>query len=105
MLRSLLMGAICLLWTSIVHTQTDYYWTNDKQISLEKSNTHFIINTEEANTLRNVNTNGLKKYENWAHKSYAVVESETPTTSNELITNLGFDSKEVSVSPGYVLSD
>ena len=106
MLRTLLLGAICLLWASTFNAQTnDYYWADDNRIELTASSTHFIITADVATTLTNADPGNLKRYESWAHKPYAIAESANEITSRKLIEELGFDINEVQVSPGYALSD
>lgn len=106
MLRTLLLGAVCLLWVSIMSAQTnDYYWADNKRMELTPSTTHFIITANDATTLATANKTNLKKYENWAHRTFAVAEANNPMTINRLIVELGFDTDEVQVSPGYAMTD
>ena len=44
MLRTLLLGAICLLWASTLMGQSnDYYWASNNRVTLTPSSTHFIV--------------------------------------------------------------
>ena len=104
--RTLFLGAICLLWSSILIAQSnDYYWADNNRIELTASNTHFIITADDATTLTSIKPKNVKRYESWAHKNYAVVELDNELTIYELIVELGFDTDEVQISPGYALSD
>ena len=106
MLKSLLLGAICLLMTLSIYAQTDsYYWADNTRMSLTPSTTHFIITAADATILTGIKPDNVKKYESWPHKPYAVVESASKLTSFELLVELGFDTDEVQISPGYALSD
>lgn len=106
MLRTLLFGAICFFWVSMLNAQiNDYYWADNERIELTASSTHFLVTADAAATLANAKKENLKQYESWSHKPYAIVESNSPTTSSELLAQLGFDIDEVQVSPGYALSD
>ncbi len=106
MFRTLLLGAICLLWASSVIAQsTDYYWADNDRLELTASTTHFLITADAASTLTSAKPDNVKRYESWAHKPYAVAESESQITPFELTVALGFDTDEVQISPGYALSD
>ena len=106
MLRTLLLGAVCFLWTSIVTSQTaNYYWADNDRIELTPSKTHFIVTADKATTLTSMRPNNLKKFESWAHKAYAVAETRNETDAQNLASNLGIDRSKVQVSPGYELSD
>lgn len=106
MLRTLLLGAFCLLWAGITIAQTnDYYWADNDRMELTPSGTHFIITADAASTLMSAKAENVKSYESWAHKPYAVVEVDSEITIHELTVLLGFDTDEVSISPGYALSD
>ncbi|MEM9258151.1 MAG: S8 family serine peptidase, partial [Bacteroidota bacterium] len=63
------------------------------------------ITADDATTLTSAQPSDLKRYESWPHKPYAVVESATDLTVDQLIVKLGFDTDEVQISPGYSLSD
>ncbi|MEM9527136.1 MAG: hypothetical protein AAGA31_11025, partial [Bacteroidota bacterium] len=81
MLRSLLLGAVCLLWASSAIAQTNkYYWADNSRVALSASKTHFIITADDATTLTSAQPSDLKRYESWPHKPYAVVESNTDLT-------------------------
>lgn len=102
----LLWGVFSLLLISGVSAQnSNYYWADNDRIPLTASNTHFIVTADAASTLTNAFPKDVKNYESWAHKPYAVVEAESPTSIAELIVNLGFDTDEVQISPGYALAD
>ncbi|MEL6864603.1 MAG: S8 family serine peptidase [Bacteroidota bacterium] len=106
MLRTLLFGALCLLWTNFLIAQNnDYYWADNNRLELTASSTHFIVTADAPITLTSVKPGNIKKYESWAHKPYAVVELESATTSEALIARLGLNAADVKVSPGYALSD
>ncbi len=106
MLRTLFFGAICFLWVSILNAQVnDYYWADNERVELTASSTHFIVTADDASTLTSAESEKVKQYENWAHKPYAIVESNNSTTINELMTELGFDLDEVQISSGYALAD
>ncbi|MEM1356994.1 MAG: S8 family serine peptidase, partial [Bacteroidota bacterium] len=106
MLRSLLLGAVCLLWAGSTIAQTNnYYWADNSRVALTASSTHFIVTADDATTLTSAQPSDLKRYESWPHKPYAVVESATDLTVDQLIVKLGFDTDEVQISPGYALSD
>lgn len=106
MLRNLLLGALCLLWTSITIAQTNnYYWADNDRMALTASSTHFIVTADAANTLTSIKPQNVKSYESWAHKPYAVVELANALTTHQLIVELGFDTDEVQISPGYALAD
>ena len=105
MLKSLLVGAVCFLFTFTVLAQSDYYWTDNVQMQLEKSSTQFIITADNATSLRDVDESKLKQYQRWEHKAYAVAETLSPSTADDLISTLGLDASTVNVSPGYALSD
>ncbi len=106
MQKTLLLGAICLLWASLATAQTDdYYWADNDRMTLTASSTHFIITADAPTTLTSIKPGNVKRYESWSHKPYAVVESASPTSIHQLIIALGFDTDEVQISPGYALSD
>jgi subtilisin family serine protease len=106
MLRRILLGAICLLWVTIAHAQSSsYYWADNDRMLLTPSSKHFIITADASTTLTAVQSDKLKRYESWAHKTYAVAESDSELSAFDLIVELGFDTDEVQVSPGYALSD
>lgn len=109
MLRTLLLGAACcLLWASSVFAQNRaYYWADDSRMDLTPSNTHFIVTADDAATLMSasVKQENVQRYESWAHKPYAVVETATAMTPDQLIVQLGFDTDEVQISTGYALND
>ncbi len=83
----------------------DYYWTSNNRITLTASSTHFIVIADAPSTLTSTMRGNMKRYESWAHKPYAIVESDDKISSRRLITKLGFDSGQVKVSPGYALPD
>ena len=106
MFKFLLLGATCLLMTWSIYAQTEsYYWADNTRMSLTPSTTHFIVTADDAATLTGIKPDNVKQYESWAHKPYAVVESASSLTSYELLVELGFDTDEVQISPGYALSD
>ncbi|MEL6972404.1 MAG: S8 family serine peptidase [Bacteroidota bacterium] len=106
MLRTLLLGAFCLLWASIVIAQTTtYYWADNDRMELTSSSTNFIVTADQASTLTGAKQDNVKAYESWAHKPYAVVQTLGEMTIHELKVALGFDTDEVQISPGYALSD
>ena len=106
MKKTLLLGAICLLFATISMAQAnDYYWADNNRIALTASGTHFIVTADDATTLTSVDPKNVKRYESWAHKTYAVVESESELSIPQLIVALGFDTDEVQISRGYALSD
>ncbi|MEL7220483.1 MAG: S8 family serine peptidase, partial [Bacteroidota bacterium] len=106
MLRTLFIGAFCLLWAAISFAQNDnFYWADNDRMSLTPSTTHFIITADASSTLTGIKADNFKNYESWAHKPYAVVESESATNIHQLIVELGFDTDEVQISPGYALAD
>ena len=106
MFKFLLLGATCLLMTWSIYAQTEsYYWADNARMSLTPSTTHFIVTADDAATLTGIKPDNVKQYESWAHKPYAVVESASSLTSYELLVELGFDTDEVQISPGYALSD
>ncbi|MEO0468264.1 MAG: S8 family serine peptidase, partial [Bacteroidota bacterium] len=106
MLKTFISGALCLLWATLLTAQTtNYYWADNDQVKLTASNTHFIITADAATTLTGINPRNVKKYESWAHKPYAIVETGFATTGSKLIQRLGLDANAVQVSPGYALSD
>ncbi|MEM7574634.1 MAG: S8 family serine peptidase [Bacteroidota bacterium] len=103
---SSLLGAIALLWASTLTAQTNnYYWADDKQMDLAASSTHFIITADDPSILTTARSGNLEKYESWEHKAYAVAESDRSITAAQLIIELGFDTDEVQISPGYALDD
>jgi subtilisin family serine protease len=102
----LLLGAICLLWAATISAQTtDYYWADNDRMAITASSTHFIISADDAAILSSAKLENVKRYESWAHKTYAVVELASALSTHQLIVALGFDTDEVQVSPGYALSD
>lgn len=106
MQKTLLLGAICLLFASTLIAQTNpYYWADNNRMPLTASNTHFIVTADAASTLTSIKPTNVKQYDSWAHKPYAVVESASPASVHQLIVQLGFDTDEVEISPGYALSD
>ncbi|MEM8906570.1 MAG: S8 family serine peptidase [Bacteroidota bacterium] len=107
MLRTLLLGTFCFLWTSFLMAQTtDYYWADNNRIAIVASNTHFIVTADAASTLTRVKpSSDVKQYESWAHKPYAIVESNGGTSVNQLLTELGLSPDQANISPGYALSD
>ena len=106
MSRLLLLGALCFLWASIISAQSgDYYWADNERMELTASSTHFIVTADDATILTTARTEKVKQYESWPHKPYAVVEAGSEMTIYQLIVELGFDTDEVQVSPGYALSD
>ncbi len=105
MKRILLLSFVLFLYASSVVGQTNnYYWADDNRMELTPSKTHFIVTADASSTLTAVKSKNLR-YESWAHKPYAVVQSATDLTIHELVVELGFDTDEVQVSPGYALSD
>jgi subtilisin family serine protease len=72
---------------------------------LKASNTHFIITADHSSTLTNIKPQNVVRYDSWAHKPYAVVETANGISIHELIVELGFDTDEVQISPGYAISD
>ena len=105
MIRTLFLGVLCLLLTSSLMAQTNYYWADGNRLDLTASNTHFIITADDASTLTNINPVNLKTYQSWAHKTFAVLESANSTSPQDLVAELGFNNNEVQISPGYALSD
>ncbi len=105
MYKSLLLGVLCLFFSSILFSQSAYYWTDGSRIMLTESTTHFILTANNPSELQNVNTSNLSSYNSWEHKTYAAAESKSPTTSADLLTSLELDSKTVTISPAYALSD
>ncbi len=106
MLRTLLLGAACLLWaTTLMAQSNDYYWADDERVSLTPSSTHFIVTADAATTLTSIKPGNVKRYQSWGHKPYAIVEANGAVSSRQLIRDLGFDPEQIQVSPGYVLSD
>ncbi|MEM9547861.1 MAG: S8 family serine peptidase [Bacteroidota bacterium] len=106
MLRTLLLGAVCFLWASISTAQTnDYYWADDKRVELTPSKTHFIVTANAPTTLTAMTPTNLKQFKSWAHKPYAVLESNSETNSQTLANSLGFAPGTAQISPGYTLSD
>ncbi|MEL6141213.1 MAG: S8 family serine peptidase [Bacteroidota bacterium] len=106
MQRTLLLGAVCLLWaTTLMAQSSNYYWADNSRMDLTASNTHFIITADDPSILTNARPTNVKSYESWVHKPYAVAEANSNTAIHELIVDLGFDTDEVQISPGYALSD
>lgn len=83
----------------------DYYWADNDRMELTPSSNHFIITADASTTLTSIKPDNVKQYDSWAHKQYAVVELENATTIHDLIVQLGFDTDEVQISPGYALAD
>ncbi|MEL6274599.1 MAG: S8 family serine peptidase, partial [Bacteroidota bacterium] len=103
---TLLLGAVCLLWaTTFMAQSSNYYWADNSRMDLTASNTHFIITADDPSILTNARPTNVKSYESWVHKPYAVAEANSNTAIHELIVDLGFDTDEVQISPGYALSD
>jgi subtilisin family serine protease len=90
---------------SIIAQSDNYYWADKDRMELTPSSTHFIVTANDASLLTNAQPKNVQNYESWEHKSYAVVEVANDLTIPELIVNLGFDTDEVQISPGYTLSD
>ena len=90
---------------NLIAQADNYYWADKDRIELTPSSTHFIITANDASLLTQTQPKNVKKYESWEHKSYAVVEVSDDITIPELIVNLGFDTDEVQISPGFALSD
>jgi len=108
MLKNLLLGALCFLWATSLFAQTsqsEYYWTDNGRVALTPSTTAFIVTADDASVLSTVKDDKVKKYESWSHKPYAVVETNAPMTTKQVISTLGFDTDEVQVSPGYIQAD
>ncbi len=105
MLNRILLGAICLLWTGLAMSQSQYYHTDNGTLNLSAVSNHFIITAAESSTLARVNETDVKKYDYWEHKPYSVVETARNMTTDQVIASLGFDTDEVQVSPGYALED
>ncbi len=74
-------------------------------MALTPSQTNFIVTADAATTLTGIKPGNVKKYESWAHKPYAVVETVTAMTPDQLVAKLGFDTDEVQISTGFALED
>ena len=97
--------AALLLFTTLLSAQSgSYYWADNQQMELSISNTHFILTADDASILTAAESEQLD-YQSWAHKNYAVAQSETPMAAREVLDALGLDASTVHVSPGYALSD
>ncbi|MEM6771290.1 MAG: hypothetical protein AAF597_11975, partial [Bacteroidota bacterium] len=95
-----------LLWASTLIAQTNnYYWADNSRMAITASKTHFIVTADSPSTVAGLKPQTVKSYVGWNHKPYAVVEANGALTTAQLIAKLGFDTDEVSVSPGYALSD
>jgi subtilisin family serine protease len=110
-MKKFLFSSLAVLFCLLIFGQDliaqggSYYWADDSRMALTASNTHFIVTADDASTLTSVKPQNVVKYESWAHKPYAVVEMANSVTIHELIVELGFDTDEVQVSPGYAISD
>ena len=106
MLRSILLGALCFFSATILIAQNnDYYWVDNTRFEITASNTHFIITADQPATLTGIKPTNFKRYESWAHKPFAILESNNASSSQEILSTLGLSNDDVSVSPGYALSD
>jgi subtilisin family serine protease len=74
-------------------------------MAITPSSKHFLVTADASTTLTSAKSDNLKRYESWAHKPYAIAESENDLTPFDLIVELGFDTDEVQISPGYALED
>ncbi|MEN0003859.1 MAG: S8 family serine peptidase [Bacteroidota bacterium] len=107
-LFSILAFCFCLLTVAqntLVAQSNNYYWADNTQMELTPSTTHFIVTADDASMLTSVTPKNVKQYQSWAHKPYAVVEAAGNATIYDMIVELGFDTDEVQVSPGYAVSD
>jgi len=106
MLRTLLFGAICLLSTTILLSQSNtYYWADDARVEITPSSTHYIVTANSSAQVKYLRSYLLKDYKSWDHKSYAVAETKAETNARDFSDAFGFNPEEVNVSPGYALSD
>lgn len=105
MLRFVFLAAVCLLLSTTSFAQTQHYFAKQQRVNLSPTSMQFVVTANDNATLQSANTNDVKRYESWAYKPYAVVETTTAMTTDEVIASLGFDTDEVQVSTGFSLDD
>jgi len=106
MSKSFLLGAVCLLWAGFVSAQQPYYYfSNEKNVNLAPTNTHFIVVADDPALLAEVGTDQVKEYQSWPHARHAILSTTRALSTDEVVASLGFDTDEVQVSPAYALAD
>jgi subtilisin family serine protease/chitodextrinase len=105
MLRFLSLAAACLLLSTTTFAQGQYYFVDQQEIDLSPTTMQFVVTANESATLQSVRIGDIKKYESWPYKTYAILETTSAMTADEVIASLGFDTDEVQVSTAFSLDD